>query len=218
MASYQDTPLPADEADVSPIFQAWHEFDDANERWGPLDAARATSSFGDRRKTSDRDSQSLVLVTWNVNYSLPTPKLRTSAIVSLTPAVDIIFLQEVTRAALFVILNDARIRQHWFSSEANAANWGGHLYKSMMLLSNTRFAYPKGSSEQATLGPVWRVKYPSRFGRDAICCDIFVPLSPPASATLINVYLDSLPSLRQPLAVLDKSQSLPPYSAVRAVV
>jgi tyrosyl-DNA phosphodiesterase 2 len=203
------TPLPANEPDATPIFQTWHEFDDAKERWDPIDAARATSSLGDRQKTAVQDS--LVLVTWNVKASSPLPVLRMSAIISrilsLTPAVDIIFFQEVSRAALSVMLNDARIRQHWFLSEADAANWGGHLFRSVTLLSKARFAHPMGPSEMATLGPIWRVKYPSRFGREALCCDIFVPSpspSPsPASAALgtpnacfrlVNVHLDSLPA------------------------
>ena len=47
------------------------------------------------------------------------------------------------------------------------------------------------------VGPVWRASFPSRFGRDALCCDIFTPS--PNSFTrltrtrLINVHLDSLP-------------------------
>ncbi|KAJ4259656.1 hypothetical protein NW762_007586 [Fusarium torreyae] len=64
----------------------------------------------------------------------------------------------------------------------------------MMLLSKDRFT-------SSNLGPSWRVKFPSRFGRDALCCDIFVPsLSSPADTStktsqlrLINVHLDSLP-------------------------
>ncbi|KAN0072632.1 Endonuclease/exonuclease/phosphatase [Elaphomyces granulatus] len=202
---YHDTPL-ADDPDATPIFQTWHEFDDAKERWGPIDASCATSSLGNRQTTAGQDPQSLVLVTWNVDSSSPLPASRISAIISrilsLTPAVDIIFLQEVSRAALSAMLNDARIRQHWFSSEADEANWGGQSFASMTLLSKERFAYPKGSSETATLGPVWRVKYPSRFERDALCCDIFVPSPFPASAAprnpnarfrLVNVHLDSLP-------------------------
>lgn len=40
-----------------------------------------------------------------------------------------------------------------------------------------------------SLGPVWRVKYLSRFSRDALCCDIFLSAS---RIRLINVHLDSL--------------------------
>ncbi|TXC06551.1 hypothetical protein FocTR4_00010535 [Fusarium oxysporum f. sp. cubense] len=46
------------------------------------------------------------------------------------------------------------------------------------------------------VGPVWRVKYPSRFGRDALCCDVSVrssPINETCQLRLINVHLDSLP-------------------------
>jgi tyrosyl-DNA phosphodiesterase 2 len=59
----------------------------------------------------------------------------------------------------------------------------------MMLLSKDRF-------NSSSLGPVWRVKYPSRFGRDALCCDASVPSSPSNETSqlrLINVHLDSHP-------------------------
>lgn len=39
--------------------------------------------------------------------------------------------------------------------------------------------------------PVWRVKYPSRFKRNALCCDIFWGTE--TRIRLINVHLDSLP-------------------------
>ena len=203
---WRDTPLPADEPDAIPIFQTWHEFDDSNKRWSRIDAARTTSSLSYTQKRTDEDSQNLVLVTWNVDSSAAFPELRVSAIISrilsLAPAVDIIFLQEVPQAALSSMLDDSRIRQHWFSSEANTARWEGQSFASMTLLSKARFGYPLEASEKTTLGPVWRVKYPSRFGRDALCCDIFVPSSSPACAApgpantrvrLANVHLDSLP-------------------------
>lgn len=69
----------------------------------------------------------------------------------------------------------------------------------MTLLSKARFALRYDSTiDNAVLGPVWRVKYPSHFDRDALCCDIFVPsLKKPGSSTarirLVNVHLDSLP-------------------------
>lgn len=47
----------------------------------------------------------------------------------------------------------------------------------------------------ARLGTVWRITYPSRFGRDALCCDIFTSRDGQESyrIRLINVHLDSLP-------------------------
>lgn len=48
-----------------------------------------------------------------------------------------------------------------------------------------------GNNEPHLLGPVWRMKYPSRFNRDALCCDIFWHGS--TRIRLVNVHLDSLP-------------------------
>lgn len=68
----------------------------------------------------------------------------------------------------------------------------------MTLLSKSRFAKAHGPTVGGpVLGPLWRVAYPSRFDRDALCCDIFIP-SPqePHTATrtrIVNVHLDSLP-------------------------
>ena len=48
-----------------------------------------------------------------------------------------------------------------------------------------------------TLGPVWRVNYPSHFQRDALCCDVLLPSNGSTSSSsrvrLVNVHLDSLP-------------------------
>ncbi|KAF4456289.1 Endonuclease Exonuclease phosphatase family [Fusarium albosuccineum] len=47
-------------------------------------------------------------------------------------------------------------------------------------------------------GPVWRVNFPSRFDRDALCCDVYVSSpssdnpSKPSRLRLVNVHLDSL--------------------------
>lgn len=65
----------------------------------------------------------------------------------------------------------------------------------MTLLSKARFSGP------AWIGPVWRVELKSKYGRDVLCCDIFLPLPNLGSALgeegkkrvrLVNVHLDSL--------------------------
>ncbi|OBT77035.1 hypothetical protein VF21_02928 [Pseudogymnoascus sp. 05NY08] len=126
------------------------------------------------------------------------PQSRTSAILShlsnLNPSPDIIFLQEVSRPSLEFLLGDERIRDAWFSSEMNSKNWGGYSFATVTLLSKARF------SGSARIGPVWRVNFQSKFGRDALCCDIFLPTLGSASGEgedeervrLVNVHLDSL--------------------------
>lgn len=78
----------------------------------------------------------------------------------------------------------------------------GASFASITLLSKSRFGYPRGGlADCPRIGPVWRVKFPSRFGRDALCCNILVKSGRPRSSTgqpapsrirLINGHLDSL--------------------------
>lgn len=87
----------------------------------------------------------------------------------MTPTIDILFFQEVSRQALQYLLADPYIRQFWYSSEADDANWQGQPFASMTLLSRRRFDHGNGpSATAAKLGPLWRLKYSSRFGRDAL--------------------------------------------------
>lgn len=207
----QNTPLPANLDNVSPKFQSWHQFDPSDEKWTSVHVTN-THIDSTRRETEGQSGSSLdskfFLVTWNVDSSSALPVERMSAIVSnvanLTPTIDILFFQEVSRQALQHLLADAYIRQFWYSSEADDANWQGQSFASMTLLSRRRFDHGDGpSATAAKLGPLWRLKYSSRFGRDALCCDIFVPSRAQSSlpgnnfvyarVRLINVHLDSLP-------------------------
>lgn len=53
------------------------------------------------------------------------------------------------------------------------------------------------SPGNTALSPIWQVKYPSRFERDALCCDILLPshetAENPLRVCLDNIHLDSLP-------------------------
>jgi tyrosyl-DNA phosphodiesterase 2 len=193
----QETPLPLDVPDATPTFQSWHAFDAGTQEWKHVDDTQATQTSQSIRKNADPGSK-IELVTWNVDAFAPVPESRMSAIISnifeVAPKVDIISLQEVSRAGLTFLLRDSRIRDGWFSSEADDNSWRGQSFASMTLLSKSRFAYTKDKesipSGKMALGPVWRVNYPSKFGRDALCCDVFVESS---RVRLINVHLDSLP-------------------------
>ncbi|KAK4103834.1 hypothetical protein N658DRAFT_483938 [Parathielavia hyrcaniae] len=99
---------------------------------------------------------------------------------SLSPAVDIIFLQELSHEA--------------FQFRLKSQRFAGSL-TTITLLSKARF------HQRPNPGPVWRVKHLTRFGRDALCCDVFAAnnsasISPDAPGTrlrLVNVHLESLP-------------------------
>ncbi|KAH6617334.1 Endonuclease/exonuclease/phosphatase [Chaetomium tenue] len=189
---WQDTPLPAG---APAAFQSWNEFDERANQWRAVGAAQEVSPDGKAKQgATDRP---YTLVTWNVDYSSPLPGQRLSAILSrllsLSPAVDIIFLQELSREAFQTLLNEPEIRKEeaesWFLSDADAILPAGQSFTTITLLSKARFQKP---------GPLWRVKYRSRFERDALCCDVFAPTATdePGEGTrmrLVNVHLDPLP-------------------------
>ncbi|KFX86093.1 hypothetical protein O988_09771, partial [Pseudogymnoascus sp. VKM F-3808] len=177
----------------SPIYQDWYEFSSSTQKWSCVDTTSSKHLLPTSHDTN------LTLATWNIDAGESFSELRTSAILShlsnLTPLPDIIFLQEVSRPSLSFLLGDERIRKDWFSSEMDSKNWAGQNFATMTLLSKARF------SEGARIGLVWRVKYKSKYGRDALCCDIFLPPPNPGLASgeegetrvrLVNVHLDSL--------------------------
>ncbi|OBT66774.1 hypothetical protein VE03_04023 [Pseudogymnoascus sp. 23342-1-I1] len=187
-----------------PKYQDWHEFNPSTQIWSRVDPTSSRHSPPTSQATDHNTN--LVLVTWNIDAGEALPQPRTSALLShlsgLVPSPDIIFLQEVSRPSLEFLLGDERIREAWFSSEMDSKNWGGQRFATMTLLSKARFP------ERARIGPVWRVKFQSKFERDALCCDIILPSPNPGSPSgdgdekrirLINVHLDSLgiiPSFR----------------------
>jgi tyrosyl-DNA phosphodiesterase 2 len=94
------------------------------------------------------------------------------------------------------LLEDSRIRQTYFSSEEDATCWRGVLFATVTLLSKPRLGSPDESGLR--LGSVWRVKCPSRFGRDALRCGVLVNTYNERNESesrfrLTNVHLDSLP-------------------------
>ncbi|KAK4145042.1 DNase I-like protein [Dichotomopilus funicola] len=165
---------------------------------------------GNSSTASDTEPSLLNLVTWNVDYSSPYAAKRITAILShifsLTPAIDVIFMQEVSRDAYLTLLASPDIRRNWLLSDANGVLPTNQQFTTITLLSRSRF------SASPNTGPVWRVPYPSRFGRDALCAGIFLPSHTHHSnrhptenpnlamhnrhhhrVRLINVHLDSLP-------------------------
>ena len=78
----------------------------------------------------------------------------------------------------------------------------GATFANMTLLSSKRFAFDWESQkeeedwvergEKFFLGPISRVKLPSKYGRCALSADIIPPSRPTTAYRLINVHLDSL--------------------------
>lgn len=173
-----------------PRFQPWYHFDPKDQQWHPK-SLDTTARIG-AEPSHGGGRPSLVLLTWNIDAGASRPQERASEIITavtqLDPRADIIFLQEVSKLALQQILTDDRIRQDWFVSEHEDTTWGNKPFTTVTLLSKKSIAVP---------GPIWRIDYPSHFGRTALCCDVFVPSGrEPVSGVrvrLINVHLDSLP-------------------------
>lgn len=210
----QETPLPPPERHTNTKFQRWHHFDPATKQWAPTHPTTNTSNDRQNNKSEPfrnvtKSPQDLVLVTWNIDGASPHAQERVTDILTfitgLDPKPSIIFLQEVSKAALRQILSTEHIRTSWLSSEGDDRVWGPEPFTTMTLISKTSIALP---------GPIWRVSYPSYFDRDALFCDLFLPLpcgqeesiSRTRRIRLANVHLDSLafqPSCRpQQLRIL----------------
>ncbi|KAG9187212.1 tyrosyl-DNA phosphodiesterase 2 [Alternaria panax] len=138
------------------------------------------------------------LVSRNVNADASLPNSRISAllqVIQTTAAADILFLQEVSREALTALLEESWIQQNWYASDIDASAFGNQNFISITLVSKFWLA-----NNGILLGAIWRVSISSRFGRDALCCDVILNSSSkhtsgrsPLPIRLINVHLDSLP-------------------------
>ncbi|RAL08236.1 endonuclease/exonuclease/phosphatase family protein [Aspergillus homomorphus CBS 101889] len=197
----KETPLPP-AGDAHPHFQFWHQYDPNVQQWIPTYSDATSNDHPE--PVRGNDPSNLVLLTWNIDAGASRVQERVTEILTyitqLNHPVDILFLQEVSHPALQQLLQDERIRGSWLSSEPDGATWNGRPFTTVTLLSKARLALYAGSNtHNIVVGPVWRVKFPSHFARDALCCDIFVPSRSEAEAScatrvrLVNVHLDSLP-------------------------
>ncbi|RAL05217.1 endonuclease/exonuclease/phosphatase family protein [Aspergillus ibericus CBS 121593] len=218
MSCTQAPPLPTD-LDAPPTFQGWYTFDSSSDYCKPVQPSSTSTPRDGRTTQSSTDTKSephaLTLVTWNVDAFSKFPDDRMAGIISTirnqTPPPNILFFQEVSRAALGYLFDNAWIRENWYLSEGDFKNWGGYAFATVMLLSKADFSTEEQDTDKICIGPVWRVNYPSRFDRDALCCDVFLPPSA-TRVRLINVHLDSLalqPSHRpRQLAIVAESLHL----------
>ncbi|KAJ6015139.1 endonuclease/exonuclease/phosphatase family protein [Penicillium herquei] len=192
-----------------PKFQSWYTFDPV-QKWIPFvprsDTNPTNLESTDSEPNEPANKSPLALLTWNIDARSPRTEERVTDIITYITGldqIDIIFLQEVSKLALQQILKDDRVRELWLSSEYDNTEWGNQSFTTITLLSKTRFTCGQGT-QNPTIGPIWRVKFPSHFARDALCCDVFVPSEqkstssssitrPPTRIRLVNVHLDSLP-------------------------
>lgn len=216
LAWSHSTPLPDLSDAAPPVFQHWHVFDKSTCKWATVQPGSINNPRLSETSTPMSQTPDLRLLTWNIDAFGDKHESRMEGILSELEQMlaggrgpDVVFFQEVSRRALAYLLQHAWARESWISSEADDANWAGVPFATATLLSRSRFGMlPRGpdskhgstgpSSAAAnngsfSLGPVWRVKYRSRFDRDALCCDIFWNRgTSPTRIRLVNVHLDSL--------------------------
>ncbi len=176
-------------------------FSSCTRRWVPTPPGLPTVS---------QNLTNISLSTWNINAFSPRPVARTSAMIDhlLTrpsTTCDIIFLQEVSREVRAYLLCNVHIRAGFFITDAeDEIALNGVPFTTMTLLSKAWFtSFTARGNTPAT--PVTRFKFPSQYGRDALCTDVSLPLPksgpllPEQQQTwqrlrLLNLHLDSLAS------------------------
>ncbi|CAI4219108.1 unnamed protein product [Parascedosporium putredinis] len=172
----QGSPLPVEDPEAPCQARRWHHFDESTCQW-----ARVEPGYSSVQDAPPSRARELALYTWNVDAGAESPRFRIRSIIS------------------HILTSSPHQTRGWVLSEGDTATWQNAHFSTVTLLSRSRFGLPQASHPGgATLGPVWRVRYPSRFGRDALCCDVFLPsgssdpAEPQIRVRLVNVHLDSL--------------------------
>jgi len=164
-------------------------------------------------RVTQRQPSHFSLTTQNVDAFSPRPiaraKLLLDGILKESKLPDVIFFQEVTSDVHAAVLANPKVRDAFLVANAQDQTlFEGVPFANMTLLSSKRFAFGLESQKEEeeesgverrekklVLGPVSRVKLPSKYGRCALSVDIIppsTPSTPTAAYRLINVHLDSL--------------------------
>ncbi|KAF9449064.1 hypothetical protein P691DRAFT_813164 [Macrolepiota fuliginosa MF-IS2] len=182
-------------------------FKPSNRLWAPV-SLRCTPSQVTQQH-APRVPSCFSLTTQNLDAFSSRPvaraKLLLNGILEESKRPDIIFLQEVTSDVRTSILGNPKVREAFLVTDAeDKTSFEGVPFANMTLLSSKRFALDlellesqkeEGEVERGdnfVLGPVSRVKLPSKYGRCALSVDIIPPSTPTTAYRLINVHLDSL--------------------------
>jgi len=173
-------------------------FKSSNQLWTPVSSRCAPNQVTQQLSLTSRFS----LITQNFDAFSPRPVARANLLLGdiLEKHPDIIFLQEVTSDVRTSILGNPKVRESFLVTDAeDQTSFEGVPFANMTLLSSKRFAFDFELQEDGVergnkfmLGPVSRVKLPSKYGRCALSVDIIPPSTPSTTCRLINVHLDSL--------------------------
>ena len=185
-------------------------FNYSTRRWAPIPGKNTQSQAIQKLSATSQNistsTQSLSLISWNIDAFSSRPISRTKLIYSHflegMGSPDIIFLQEVTLGVRAALLDDARVRASFLVTDAeDQRSFENVPFATMTLLSRKRFASglvsQKGGDgtergEDFMLGNVSRIPLPSKYKRDGLCLDIIPSTTPGTVLRLINVHLDSL--------------------------
>ena len=146
------------------------------------------------------------MISWNVDgfssRAVSRANLILGHILEGPKSPDVIFLQEVTSSVRATLLDNARVRAAFLTTDAeDQTPFEGVPFATMTLLSSERF--PPSVDWQKKQGDgvegggekfecASRVILPSNYGRDGLYVDIISPTKPGTFFRLINVHLDSL--------------------------
>ncbi|KAG1778426.1 Endonuclease/exonuclease/phosphatase [Suillus placidus] len=176
-------------------------FKPSNRLWAPVSSRCAPNQVTRQLALTSRFS----LITQNFDAFSSRPVARANlllgGILEESKRPDIIFLQEVTSDVRTSILGNPKVREAFLVTDAeDQTSFEGVPFANMTLLSSKRFAFDLEMQkedgvergEKFMLGPVSRVKLPSKYGRCALSVDIIPPSTPTTTCRLVNVHLDSL--------------------------
>ena len=176
-------------------------FKSSNQLWTPVASRCAPNQVTQQLALTSRFS----LITQNFDAFSLRPVARAnlllSSILEESKRPDIIFLQEVTSDVRTSILGNPKVREAFLVTDAeDQTSFEGVPFANMTLLSSKRFAFDLElqkeedgveRGEKFMLGPVSRVKLPSKYGRCALSVDIIPSSTPSTTCRLVNVHLDS---------------------------
>ena len=190
---------------------------------GPHAPSTTQAPSSSSRTAADRRpiGKQLTLTSWNINSVSHHKRVERSELIldhilRAPKSSDIIFLQEVTPSVRQSLLDDPRVRSSFLTTDAgDDTAFRGVPFVTMTLLSNERFVTPSRTEKDEddgegegkrqgqgqaqggsamVLDSVFRMTFPSRHNRDALCVDIRDPAAPATVLRLLNVHLDSLDS------------------------
>ena len=197
------------------IFNRFHRaissFNHVTQRWVAIPLRDPHDPMTQRPSSHPADAtgngngkQSLSLTSWNIQASpigdVARSKLILDHILKGPKFSDIIHLQEVTSRVRQSLLDDARVRSGFLTTDAeDDTSFDRRPFATMTLLSSKRFGTPFLDEEaegggKLMLDSVFRMELLSRYKRDALCVDITAPAAPGAVFRLLNVHLNSLDS------------------------